>query len=195
MLIMERMENGRFLLHICCAPCSPHVIRELKKQFDVALYFYNPNIHPLEEYFRRLEEAKKVAVIENIELHTGEYLHEKWAKTAEQWKDEPERGRRCEFCIGDRLDETARKADELGISLFGTVLTLSRLKSAVMINGLGEIAAEKFEGVEFFNADWKKRDGFNISAKISGEIGLKRQDYCGCKHSMRRPAGVVNNQG
>jgi predicted adenine nucleotide alpha hydrolase (AANH) superfamily ATPase len=190
---MERMENRRFLLHICCAPCSPHVIRELKKEFEVALYFYNPNIHPKDEYDRRLEEAEKLAALEKIPIFLGEYRHEEWTKGAEQWKNEPERGKRCEFCIGGRLAETARKADELGINLFGTVLTLSRLKNAIMINSLGKRAAENFSGIAFHKADWKKKDGFNISAKISGEIGLKRQDYCGCAYSIRpakTPASV-----
>lgn len=187
------MEKRRFLLHVCCAPCSVHPLRELRNEFDLSLYFYNPGIHPEAEYARRLEEAKRLALIEGIPMFVGEYRHEEWTKTARRWRDEPERGRRCEFCIGDRLTETARKAGELGIGIFGTVLTLSRLKSSIMINGLGETSAKNFVGIEFHAADWKKRDGFNIAAKISGELGLVRQNYCGCEYSIRpaKPASVV----
>ncbi len=170
---------------MCCAPCSVYPLRELKNEFDLALYFYNPNIHPEAEYARRLEEAKRVASVEGMPILVGEYRHEEWTTSARRWKDEPERGKRCEFCIGDRLTETARKAGELGIDLFGTVLTLSRLKSSIMINRLGETAAKNFAGIEFHAADWKKRDGFNIAAKISGELGLVRQNYCGCEYSVR----------
>ncbi|MBI3581203.1 MAG: epoxyqueuosine reductase QueH [Nitrospinae bacterium] len=193
---MSVMEKRRFLLHVCCAPCSVHPLRELKNEFDVTLYFYNPNIHPEVEYARRLGEAERVASIEGLPMLVGEYRHEEWTKTARLWRDEPERGKRCEFCIGDRLTETARKADELGFGVFGTVLTLSRLKSSIMINGLGETSAKNFAGIEFHVADWKKRDGSNIAAKISDELGLTRQNYCGCEYSVRPPkAASVATRG
>lgn len=47
------------LLHSCCAPCSTAVITRLKDYFDVTIFYYNPNIEPLEEYLKRKEEQKK----------------------------------------------------------------------------------------------------------------------------------------
>jgi len=181
------VNDNKFLLHICCAPCSPHPIRELKKQFELTLYFFNPNIHPKKEYLARLVEAEKLAFGENMPLIAGEYRPREWFQNARQWKDEPERGKRCEFCIGHRLFETARMAAERGIARFGTALTVSRLKSAIMLNSLGEKAQAEFrgKGIVFYEADWKKKDGFNISAKLSDEMGFVRQDFCGCVYSRK----------
>ena len=48
------------LLHSCCAPCSTAVITRLKDYFDVTIFYYNPNIEPLEEYLKRKEEQIKL---------------------------------------------------------------------------------------------------------------------------------------
>ena len=34
------------LLHICCGPCSTHVIDLLKDKYHPIGFFYNPNLHP-----------------------------------------------------------------------------------------------------------------------------------------------------
>ncbi|MBI3794996.1 MAG: epoxyqueuosine reductase QueH [Nitrospinae bacterium] len=178
------MTKEKFLLHICCAPCSPYPIRELKRDYDLTLFFYNPNIHPEGEYLARLADAEKLSAIESTPLVAGEYRHDEWLAGAGVWRDEPERGRRCEFCIGMRLDETAKKAEELGIRLFGSVLSISRIKSTIMINGLGEKAMGKFAGIEFHPANWKKKDGETTSNRISETYGLRRQTYCGCEFGV-----------
>lgn len=188
------IKRDGFLLHLCCAPCSPHPIRKLKKDYSLTLYFYNPNIHPEAEYRLRLEEVEKLAKIENLPLLTGDYDKERWMKMALPFKNEPEKGRRCEACIGDRLEQTARVASEVGAKHFGTVLSVSPHKSAVMINGLGKNAetAVGKEGTElaFYEADFKKKEGFKISSKIAGELGFIRQDYCGCLFSRTLKAPV-----
>jgi len=204
----ERPVRPDFLLHICCAPCSPHPIRLLKENYNLTLYFFNPNIHPESEYLLRLEESKKLAEIENIPLIEGDYQPENWIMNTVKYKSEPERGKRCEICIGDRLKETTIKAATLGKNFFGTVLTVSPHKDAVMINRLGNAAAEGLapEGlaldglarsglarsglarnsveVMHFEADFKKKDGFKISSHRSKELGFKRQNYCGCVYSL-----------
>ena len=183
----ERPMQPEFLLHICCAPCSPHPIRELKKEYDLTLYFYNPNIHPESEYQLRLAESEKLAEIENIPLIVGDYQPEKWVMNTLKYKNEPERGKRCEMCIGDRLEETAKKAATLGKQIFGTVLSVSPHKDAVMINMLGKEAADMVSldslEIRHFEADFKKKEGFKISSQISKELGFERQSYCGCLYS------------
>jgi len=184
----ERPGRPDFLLHICCAPCSPHPIRVLKENYNLTLYFYNPNIHPKSEYLLRLAESKKLAEIENIPFMAGDYQPENWMMNTLKYKDEPERGKRCGICIGDRLEETAKKAAALGKKFFGTVLTVSPHKDALMINRLGNAAAGGFARsglteVMHFEADFKKKEGFKISSRISKELGFKRQNYCGCLYS------------
>jgi len=184
-------ERKPFLLHLCCAPCAPHPLRELKKRYRLTLYFYNPNIHPEAEYRMRLEEVRKLADIEGLPLAEGEYRPDEWFAMTRELADEPEKGRRCELCISERLEKTARKAADLGIAEFGTVLSVSPHKDILVINRAGRTASAKTGngGPAFLEADFKKKDGFKISSRISKELGFVRQDYCGCVYSRRdRPA-------
>jgi predicted adenine nucleotide alpha hydrolase (AANH) superfamily ATPase len=36
-------------------------------------------------------------------------------------------------------------------------------------------------------ADFKKKNGFQKSLESSRRYGLYRQNYCGCRHSLRPP--------
>ena len=189
----NQLSNGkeRLLLHLCCAPCSPHPISELQKEFDVTLYFYNPNIHPMSEYDIRLDEVRKLAEEFSVDLIEGEYRPEKWFQSTRGLEEEPERGERCNVCVEGRLEHTATKAVELGIARFGTVLTVSRHKDSVMINSKGLETASKRRmmgakaGIEFHDVDWKKGGGEQKSAAVAKEMRLNRQDYCGCIPSMK----------
>ena len=46
----------KILLHSCCAPCSTAVIERLKDEFEMVIFYYNPNIYPEEEYLKRKTE-------------------------------------------------------------------------------------------------------------------------------------------
>ena len=183
----ESRQRDMFLLHLCCAPCSPHPILKLKEEFDLHLYFYNPNIHPESEYQMRLEEVEKLARLEDLPLHVGDYRSEAWFNMTKGLENEPERGARCRLCILDRLEYTARKAGELGIHRFGSALTTSPHKDSVMINEAGKHAALELVlfgyDIAFYEADFKKDDGFKISSELSKKYGFIRQDYCGCTYS------------
>ena len=45
----------KLLMHSCCAPCSSYCITYLKDYFDITILYYNPNIEPFEEYYKRKE--------------------------------------------------------------------------------------------------------------------------------------------
>lgn len=175
----------KYLLHVCCAPCSPHPIRTLREQYEVTLYFYNPNIHPETEYQNRLSEVRRLAELEALPLIVGEYRPGEWLAGAAAWKDEPEKGRRCEYCIDGRLDAAAWMAASLGIGRFGAVLSTSSRKDVKMIHRLGNKAAAAHGDLLFDAADWKKREGAKVSVRISNQLGFRRQDYCGCIYSKR----------
>jgi predicted adenine nucleotide alpha hydrolase (AANH) superfamily ATPase len=51
----------KLLLHSCCGPCSSGVIGQVANDFEVTIFFYNPNIHPEDEYYKRLE-AQQIIV-------------------------------------------------------------------------------------------------------------------------------------
>ena len=133
----------RVLLHACCAPCSSAIVEWLV-QHDVrpTIYYYNPNIWPLEEYEIRKQESKRHAESLGLEWIDGDYDHDAWLEGVCGLEGEPERGRRCEQCFVMRLTATARKAAELGIPYFATTLASSRWKSLDQINRAGLMAEQ-----------------------------------------------------
>lgn len=178
------MSQPRLLLHLCCAPCSTHVVQVLREQFQVTGHFYNPNIHPEAEYRRRLAEMEQYAASIGLPLLVGEYQVDRWFEAAAGLEAEPEGGRRCLVCYRLRLEETAALAQREGFSHFTTTLSISPHKRAEAINAIGQEIEARY-GLEFYAADFKKKDGFARSLNLSREAGLYRQDYCGCEFSLR----------
>lgn len=179
-------QNGnKILLHACCAICSAYPIEYLKNSgYEVIVYFYNPNIFPLEEYNRRLEAQKTLCTYEGVELIEGAYEPERFFEYVRGYEDCPEKGERCKLCFRLRLEETARKAKELGIDNFTTSIVISPHKNFALLSEIGEkIALES--GLNYLVVDFKKKDGFLKTNKIARELGLYRQNYCGCKFSQR----------
>lgn len=169
------------LLHVCCGACAGSVVeRLLKEGHTVTGYFYNPNIHPSEEYERRLEVAHTVSRWLGIPLKAGGYNPEEWLKCTAGLEKEPEGGRRCEVCYRVRLRETQRFASEHGFGVFTTTLTVSPHKPAAVVNRVGtEIGGDKF-----LARDFKKQDGFKRTTEIAKMLGIYRQHYCGCIYSL-----------
>jgi predicted adenine nucleotide alpha hydrolase (AANH) superfamily ATPase len=176
-------EREAILVHACCASCSSYVLAHLGEHYAVTAYYYNPNIHPREEYLLRLEEMRRVCNGLGVPLLEGLYDADEWWSRIEPYRELPERSERCWHCYRLRLDETARKAVELGIGLFTTTLSVSPHKVHRCIVSEGEAAAER-HGLRFLAEDFKKRDGFKISVERSRELGLTRQGYCGCLLSL-----------
>jgi predicted adenine nucleotide alpha hydrolase (AANH) superfamily ATPase len=178
------MEKPRMLVHICCAPDALFVIDLLRKDYNAAGFFYNPNIQPRGEYLLRLEETRKVAETLRFRLIEGPYDDNRWLEITEKFKDEPEKGLRCDVCYAIRLERTANKAAELGFDSFTTVMSLSPWKKAEVINRIGRMFAHRFN-IEFLEANFKKKDGFKKSTELSRQHGLYRQNYCGCLYSQK----------
>jgi predicted adenine nucleotide alpha hydrolase (AANH) superfamily ATPase len=178
----------KLLLHICCAPDATTGIERLSSDWDTQGYFYNPNIHPSQEYDKRLAAMGKLSVATGFPFLSGEYSPEEWMVMVEGLEEEPEKGLRCELCIRERMRRTAQEAKERGFDAFAAVLTVSPHKDAAMINRLGEEAGLEY-GVEYLPTDLKKMDGFKRSVQLSREMGIYRQDYCGCEYSQRQEAG------
>lgn len=174
----------KLLLHTCCGPCSTHCVKELMQDYDVVMFFYNPNIHPGGEFVRRFEEARKVSGELGIPLVEGAYSPHDWLDMIKGLEEEPEGGRRCGVCFGMRIAETARYAKLNGFDAFTTTMTISPHKDSGQINEIGENLARK-HGIEWVHSDFKKKDGFRKSAQMSEEMGLYRQNYCGCFYSVR----------
>ena len=180
-------DKPTLLLQCCCAPCSSAVLERLCRHFKLKLYFYNPNIYPAAEYEKRLAQFDKLLAHpdfkSDIEIIPASYEPEKFYEAAKGLEDEKEGGKRCEQCFILRLNETAKKARELGADYFCTTLTVSPHKNSELLNKIG-IAAEKQYGVKFLRSDFKKKEGYKRSTELSNELDLYRQNYCGCEYSI-----------
>jgi len=176
-------EKRGILVHACCASCSSYVLAHLAEAYAVTAYFYNPNIQPESEYRLRLEEMRRVCDRLALQLVEGSYDNLRWWKEVSPHKDLPEKSERCWTCYRFRLEAAAKKAAELGIPLFTTTLSVSPHKIYERIVAIGSEAAAQC-GLEFLAEDFKKKNGFKISVERSLEIGLTRQDYCGCSMSL-----------
>ncbi len=176
----------RLLLHSCCAPCSSAVLESLSDNFEITVFYYNPNITDEAEYRHRVAEQRRLVgelpTKYPVTFVEGTYEPEKFLEMAKGLEKVPEGGERCRRCFALRLTEAAKLAAREEYDFFCTTLTLSPLKNAETVNEIGErIAAEC--GVPFLPSDFKKRDGYRRSLELSKEYGLYRQDYCGCVYS------------
>lgn len=177
------MAKERMLLHACCGPCSTHVIETLKPNYELTLFFYNPNIYPKDEYLKRLEAVKKVSKEMRVPLIIDEYDQYAWNNAVRGFEGEPEGARRCEFCFRLRLEVTAEYAKKHNYDVYCTTLTISPSKNASLINDIGrELQTEYY--IDFLEADFKKDNGYQKSIELSKKLGLYRQTYCGCIYSM-----------
>lgn len=206
-------ERPSLLLHACCGPCSSYVLEYLSSLFDITVLFYNPNIYPVEEYERRLQELlnfyKRFVPAENVQVVQAPYDPEEFysatgVRENPQLAQEGERGERCRRCYELRLHYTYDYACAHNFDYFCTTLSISPFKDAQMINEIGEalqsvvpkvpavpelveggtgVEGSQTNGPQWLPSDFKKRNGFKRSLELSAEYDLYRQEYCGCVYS------------
>lgn len=170
----------KILLHICCGPCALYPLRTLRKAgHDVTGFFYNPNIHPYQEYARRLEAVREMAAREALSLIVrDDYDLEGFLASVAA---APEK--RCSHCYASRLEAAAVAATTgQGFDAFSSSLLYSRYQRHDEIRVLGEQAANN-HGTAFYYEDF--RPGWQEGIRLSKEMGLYRQQYCGCIYSEK----------
>ncbi|MCF8094300.1 MAG: epoxyqueuosine reductase QueH [Desulfobacteraceae bacterium] len=169
----------KLLLHICCAPCSIYPLEVLReKGFEVMGFFYRNNIHPYNECKRR-EDALK-AYAEQIGLrviYQEGYDLEGFLRSLVFREDQ-----RCRFCYYDRLKTSAKMAKRGKFDYFSSTLLYSRHQNHELIAEIGESVA-KTEGVTFYYEDFRK--GWKTGVEKSKQMGMYRQQYCGCIYSEK----------
>ncbi len=181
----------KLLLHSCCAPCSSSVIKRLAPHFNLTVFYYNPNINTQKEYAVRAEEQQRLIDSYNksqafplpVTYIIKDYIHDEFTEIARGLEDCPEGGERCFRCYHLRIKAAAHEAQQQGNQFFCTTLSLSPLKNAAKINEIGESCAS--ETCRWLPSDFKKKNGYLDSIRLSKEFGLYRQDYCGCEYSLR----------
>ena len=150
------------------------------------IYYYNPNIYPLEEYETRKAEAKRFVTSQGLSFVDADYDYDGWKEGVCGLENEPERGKRCLQCFKMRLLQTARYALEHGFTTFTTTLASSRWKSLEQINEAGRWASEQVEGVTFWEQNWRKGGLQERRNQLLKEYGFYNQQYCGCEFSRLR---------
>lgn len=181
------MSKPKLLLHSCCAPCSSAVLERLTPEYSVTVFYYNPNIYPAAEYERR--KAEQLDFIarawgESVAVIDCDYETKAFDTAVLGLENCREGTERCAACFALRLSKTAQAAAERGFDLFCTTLTVSPHKNAALVNEAGREAG-KAAGVAYLESDFKKRDGYLRSLRLSSEYGLYRQSYCGCRYSLK----------
>jgi len=176
----------KVLLHSCCAPCSGEVMEAMTASgIDYTIFFYNPNIHPKREYEIRKDENIRFAEKHNIPFIDADYDADNWMARAKGLEMEPERGARCTMCFDMRFERTALYAAENGFAVITSSLGISRWKDMNQINGCGERAAAKYDGVTYWTYNWRKGGGSSRMIEISKREEFYQQEYCGCVYSLR----------
>ncbi|WP_459480799.1 epoxyqueuosine reductase QueH [Clostridium saccharoperbutylacetonicum] len=184
--LIKEEKVSTLLLHSCCAPCSSYVLEYLSQYFKITIFFYNPNIYPLEEYARRVEEQKKfiseLKVKNKIEFIEGEYDTKSFYEIAKGLEEDKEGNVRCFKCYELRLREAAIAAKKFVFDYFTTTLSISPHKNSQKLNEIGKMLSEEYN-VKYLYSDFKKKEGYKRSIELSKEFNLYRQDYCGCVFS------------
>ena len=169
----------RMLLHICCAPCSTSVLRQLRLDgFGVSGIFYNPNIHPEGEFEKRLETYRDYSAKERLNTIIDDYYDMDLFTREVVNKG----GDRCFNCYKLRLEKTANCAKENKFDFFTTTILISPYQKHDFAKQVGEEMAKKY-GIDFYYYDF--RPLYRGSIDLSKEMGLYRQKYCGCVFSEK----------
>ncbi len=183
-----KLEHGakNLLMHSCCAPCSGDIMERLRLSgIDYTIFFYNPNIHPLEEYEIRKNENKRFADKHKIPFLDADYDRDEWFKRAKGMEWEPERGIRCTMCFDMRFERTALYAHEHGFDVITSSLGISRWKNMDQINDCGVRAAAKYPNLHYWTFNWRKGGGSARMIELSKQEQFYQQEYCGCVYSLR----------
>jgi predicted adenine nucleotide alpha hydrolase (AANH) superfamily ATPase len=152
---------------------------------DFTVFFYNPNIHPVQEYELRKAENKRFADKNAIPFVDADYDVDYWFSRIRGLEHEPERGERCTRCFDIRLEKTAHFAHDNGFSLFTSSLGISRWKNMAQVNECGIRAANVYKDLIYWTFNWRKQGGSEQMVEIAKREEFYRQGYCGCIYSLR----------
>ena len=203
----------RLLLHSCCAPCSSAVLDALCADFDITLFYYNPNISTEAEFTHRVDELRRFChetgidverqdsaghLLGAVEVVVPPYDHREFLAIARGHERDPERGERCHLCYRQRLERTAEYMEKMNQAWaaaqhihtgatrpYDYFCTTLTLSPLKSSEVLNAIGEDigKAHGLSFLPSDFKKRGGYQKSIELSKQYDLYRQNFCGCEFS------------
>ncbi len=164
----------RIMLHACCGPCLLEPYEALAAEAEVMVCYANPNIAPDDEYARRRDTLTAYADEAGIAVIELAYEPARWAEAV---ADAPDRTARCRACYRLRVGMVAEEAARRGCDAVATTLTVSPYQDQAAIIEEGERACAA-QGVRFIASDFRSR--YPEAIRRSRELGMYRQNYCGC---------------
>ncbi len=184
---LEAPDKAReILLHSCCAPCAGEVMLAVQASgIEQTVFFYNPNIHPIEEYELRKEENKRYCDKLKLPFIDADYDKDNWFDRVKGLENEPERGKRCTVCFDMRFERTALYAREHDFSVISSTLGISRWKNMEQINDAGVRAASRYPEMTYWTFNWRKQGGSQRMIELARQEAFYQQEYCGCVYSLR----------
>ncbi len=193
-------EKPKLLLHICCWPDAAIPIIDLKKEYNIVCFWYDPNIQPKKEYDKRLWEFIKICKIEWVEFIEGEYDVDNFFKKIEWLENTPEKWDKCTNCYDMRLERSALEARKLWIKYWTSSLNISPHKDLNKIFSLWDKWSIKEtlqpntkeslkNKLNFLKIAFRKNKGFERSVEYTKKHNIYRQNYCGCIYSDTYPWG------
>lgn len=184
----------KLLMHICCSNCAIYPVKILREAGHIVMgLWFNPNIHPHQEYELRLDSLKYLAHRWSMDMLYSEYnpldffkMFNPSTKSLSNGNFEniidfiPPSPERCKLCYRMRLENTAQEAIKHGFNAFSTTLLISPYQDFESISTMGSQLADKYN-VLFYLKDF--RPYFREAMAASREFGFYRQKYCGCIYS------------
>ena len=173
------------LLHACCGPCSLEPLRLLREEgFEPAICWTNPNIQPLAEHDLRLRTLRDWAAdVAHVEVIVAADDRDAWERAAAPHGFDRER--RCRACYALRLAESCRVARERGFEYVSTTLAVSPYQLFETCNEV-LVALAQHNGLTPVVRDFRPR--YPEATRRSRELGMYRQNYCGCRFSAAEAA-------
>ena len=167
----------KLLMHICCSNCCLYPLRTLSaKNISVKGFWINPNIHPYTEYRMRLDALQHLEKEWGLDIeYADQYGLIEFMRAVVHDEDN-----RCAHCYSMRLEQTAIAAKKMGLDGFTTSLLVSPYQKFDMIREVGMMMGKRHE-IPFYVEDF--RPGWHEGVRMSKELGLYRQKYCGCVYS------------
>ena len=190
--IKKSNKKPTLLLHSCCGPCSSYVLEKLLPYFKITIFYYNPNIYPKEEFFKRLDTQKQLLkeLNEDIDLIVEDDDHQVFLDAIKDTEYLKEGSKRCYLCYELRIKKLSEVASKLNVDYFSTVMSVSPYKNSLWINELGK----KYENNSLFlYSNFKKEEGYKKSIILSKEYHLYRQSWCGCEFSLKEHEEKIQN--
>jgi predicted adenine nucleotide alpha hydrolase (AANH) superfamily ATPase len=141
-------------------------------------FFYRHNIHPYTECLKRQKTVQSYArEIDLRIIYQDGYDLEGFLQNVVYREQD-----RCNYCYHDRLRTTALLAKRGKFDYFSTSLLYSKFQNHEMVKSIGESVGRAI-GVPFFYEDF--RTGWKEGIKISKDLEMYRQQYCGCIYSEK----------